>query len=173
MKFVNCSMETHGATILEIFNEVIATSTALYEYVPRTPDYMTKWFAEKSAGSYPVIGAIDEGGALLGFGTYGVFRARPAYKYSVEHSLYVHKDHRGKGVGAALLKKVIAAAQDQDYHVVVGGIDADNVASIELHKKFGFVHSGTVTQTGFKFGRWLDVAFYQLTLATPLQPVDG
>jgi len=166
-------VEAHGAPILEIFNEVIATSTALYEYVPRTPKYMAEWFAEKLAGRYPVIGAVDSSGALLGFGTYGVFRSKPAYKYSVEHSLYVHKDHRGKGVGAALLKKIIDAAQEQNYHVLVGGIDADNTASIELHKKYGFVHSGTVTQSGFKFGRWLDVAFYQLTLATPAKPVDG
>jgi len=166
-------LESQGAVILEIFNEVIATSTALYEYVPRTHQYMATWFAEKSAGHYPVIGAVDELGVLLGFGTYGVFRSKPAYKYSVEHSLYVHRDHRGKGVGAALLKNIIDAAQEQNYHVLVGGIDADNTASIELHKKYGFVHSGTITQSGFKFGRWLDVAFYQLTLATPAKPVDG
>lgn len=173
MNFVDCTLALHGPAILEIFNEVIATSTALYEYEPRTPEFMSKWFAEKAAGNYPIIGAIDESGVLLGFGTYGVFRAKPAYKYSIEHSLYVHKDHRGKGVGRQLLKKTIAAATTQNFHVMVGGIDAENVESIELHKKFGFTHSGTITQSGFKFGRWLDVAFYQLTLPTPATPVDG
>ena len=173
MRFVDCSLSVHGAAILEIFNEVIATSTALYEYAPRTPEYMATWFTEKTAGCYPVIGAIDGKGELLGFGTYGVFRSKPAYKYSIEHSLYVHKDHRGKGVGTQLLQKTIDAAREQSYHIMVGGIDADNIASIELHKKYGFVHAGTVTQSGFKFGRWLDVAFYQLTLPTPINPVDG
>ena len=173
MKFVPCNSQNHGTVILDTFNEVIATSTALYEYVPRTPEFMASWFADKAAGNYPIIGALDDSGALLGFGTYGVFRSKPAYKYSVEHSLYVHKNHRGKGVGAALLERTIEAAKAQGYHVMVGGIDADNAASIELHKKFGFVHSGTVTQSGFKFGRWLDVAFYQLTLPTPVNPIDG
>ena len=172
MKFVDCNLEAHGAAILEIFNEAIANSTALYEYRLFPPEKMTSWFADKKAGRFPVIGAVDAGGALLGFASYGVFRARPAYKYTVEHSVYVHKDHRGKGVGKALLEKIIAAAQSQNYHVMIGGIDAENAASIALHKQFGFVNAGTITQSGFKFGRWLDLVFYQLTLATPAQPVD-
>jgi L-amino acid N-acyltransferase YncA len=172
-KLVECTLERHGASILDIFNEAIANSTALYEYVPRTSAFMVTWFAERAAGRYPVIGAIDDRGTLLGFATYGVFRSKRAYKYTVEHSLYVHKDHRGKGIGDALLKAIIDAAKTQNYHVLVGGIDAENAASIKLHLKHGFVHSGTVTQSGFKFGRWLDVAFYQLTLPTPANPVDG
>ncbi len=173
MQFVSCNLEAHGARILEIFNEAIAHSTALYEYELRTMAKIADWFADKQAGRYPVIGAVDESGTLLGFATYGVFRARPAYKYSVEHSVYVHKDCRGKGVGRALLQKTIDAARSQDYHVLVGGIDAANAASIALHLDLGFVHAGTITQSGFKFGRWLDLAFYQLTLDTPLMPVDG
>jgi phosphinothricin acetyltransferase len=120
-----------------------------------------------------VIGAVDDAGVLLGFASYGVFRARPAYKYTVEHSVYVHVDQRGKGVGRALLQKVIEAAKAQSYHIMIGGIDADNAASIALHEQLGFVHAGTIAQAGFKFGRWLDLAFYQLTLPTPARPVDG
>lgn len=172
-KFVDCSLDAYGAAILDIYNEVIAHSTAVYEYLPFDRKYIEKWFADKRAGNYPVIGAVDDAGALLGFASYGVFRARPAYKYTVEHSVYVHKDHRGKGVGDALLTKIIDAAKRQNYHVMVGGIDTENIASIKMHEKYGFVHSGTVTQCGFKFGRWLDVAFYQLTLLTPVNPVDG
>ena len=119
------------------------------------------------------IGAVDAAGTLLGFATYGVFRARPAYKYSVEHSVYVHKDCRGQGAGRALLQRIIEAAREQNYHVLVGGIDAENAASIALHRELGFTHAGTITQSGFKFGRWLDLAFYQLTLETPVNPVDG
>lgn len=173
MKFVGCDLARHGAAILAIFNEAIANSTALYEYQLFPPERMTGWFAEKQAGGYPVIGAIDDFGVLLGFASYGVFRAKPAYKYSIEHSVYVHKDHRGRGIGRGLLEQLINAARQQEYHVMVGGIDADNVASIELHKQFGFVHAGTIIQAGFKFGRWLDLAFYQLTLSTPTQPADG
>lgn len=173
MKFVNCTLEAHGAAILEIFNEAIVHSTALYEYKTFPPEKMTSWFADKKAGRYPVIGAVTDTGVLLGFSTYGVFRARPAYKYCVEHSVYVHKDHRGKGVGRELLKMIIEAGKKQDYHLLIGGIDAENAASIALHTQFGFVHAGTITQAGFKFGRWLDLAFYQLTLPTPKQPMDG
>lgn len=172
MRFVQCSFEAHAAAILEILNEAIANSTALYDYQPRTMEHMQQWFASKAAKNYPVLG-IEINGSLLGFATYGVFRERPAYKYSIEHSLYVHKDHRGKGLGGELLGQLIQHATQQNYHLMVGGIDAANQASIRLHQRFGFAHAGTVTQAGFKFGRWLDVAFYQLILPTPAEPVEG
>lgn len=173
MDFVDCTHAAHGGPILEILNEAIANSTALYDYKPRAPDTMVGWFKTKELGRYPVIGALGEGGELLGFASYGTFRAWPAYKYSVEHSVYVHKDHRGKGIGMALMRRLIDAARSQDYHVLVGGIDVANGASIALHEKLGFTHAGTVRQAGFKFGRWLDLAFYQLVLDTPRQPVEG
>lgn len=173
MKFIPCTPEDHAEPILAIFNEAIANSTAVYEYQLRTPQSMVSWFEDKKAGRYPVIGAVDEAGVLMGFATYGVFRARPAYKYSVEHSVYVHKDHRGKGLGRVLLQQIIDAARAQDYHVMVGGIDMANTGSIALHEKLGFSHVGTIRQAGFKFGRWLDLGFYQLLLETPKQPVDG
>jgi L-amino acid N-acyltransferase YncA len=157
---------------LDIYNDAIVNTTALYEYETRALDSMAPWFKDKESGRYPVIGVEDDG-TLLGFATYGMWRTKRAYKYTVEHSLYVHRDHRGKGIGDALLKVIVEAAKRQSYHIMVGGIDAENTASIKLHLKHGFVHSGTVTQSGFKFGRWLDVAFYQLTLPTPTNPVDG
>lgn len=173
MKFVACTLPAHGQAILDILNEAIRTSTAVYEYVPRTIETMVPWFKAKEAKGYPVIGVEDEAGTLMGFATYGVFRDRPAYKYSVEHSVYVQKDHRGKGLGKALMERLIVAAREQDLHVMVGGIDATNAVSIALHEQLGFVHAGTIRQAGFKFGRWLDLAFYQLTLQTPRDPVDG
>ncbi|MEC5399794.1 GNAT family N-acetyltransferase [Uliginosibacterium sp. H1] len=173
MQFVPCSLDTHGAAILAIFNEAIVTSTALYDYQPRPPESMVGWFKAKEAGHFPVIGAVDESGALLGFASYGSFRAWPAYKYSVEHSVYVHHAHRGKGIGRALLQELIKAAVMQQYHVMVGGIDMENRGSIALHESLGFTHAGTIRQAGFKFGRWLDLGFYQLLLETPARPVDG
>lgn len=158
--------------ILEIFNDAILNSTALYDYKPRTLETMKSWFEVKQKGNNPVIGAVNEGGELLGFGSYGTFRAWPGYKYSVEHSIYVDKRFRGQGIGKTLLREVIERARDQNYHVLVGGIDSQNTVSIRLHQKLGFQHCGTIRQAGFKFGRWLDLDFYQLILETPAQPVE-
>ena len=85
----------------------------------------------------------------------------------------VDRRHQGKGYGRMMLQQLIESAQQQNYHLLIGGIDASNSGSIALHQKLGFVHSGTITQAGFKFGRWLDLAFYQLTLNTPTEPADG
>lgn len=170
---VLCTEERHAGQILAIFNEAIVNSTALYDYKPRTPESMVSWFAAKRANGFPVIGLEDDGGKLLGFASYGTFRAFPAYKYTVEHSVYVEKDSRGKGLGRVLLEAIVARAEAQGVHVVVGAIDLDNSASMELHKRLGFEHCGTIKQAAFKFGRWLDLAFLQKTLVTPLQPVDG
>lgn len=169
---VRCTFETHAAAILEIFNEAIVSSTALYDYEERGSESMVGWFEAKRVGGFPVVG-VEDGGVLLGFGSYGSFRAWPAYKYTVEHSVYVHRDHRGKGLGRTLLRELIAAARQDGLHAMIGGIDASNAASIALHEKFGFRHVGTLPQVGFKFGRWLDLAFYQLLLETPARPVDG
>jgi phosphinothricin acetyltransferase len=134
---------------------------------------MVGWFEAKAKGRYPVIGIEDDAGTLMGFGSYGAFRAWPAYKYTVEHSIYIDYRFRGRGLGRQLLEAVVDAAIRQDYHVMVGGIDAANAVSIRLHERLGFTHCGTVAQAGFKFGRWLDLAFYQRILATPTAPVDG
>jgi len=173
MRLIACTEEAHSGAILAILNEAIVTSTALYDYKPRTPESMVAWFATKRANGFPVIGAEDESGKLLGFASYGTFRAFPAYKYTVEHSVYVEAGHRGAGLGRTLMEALVAEAVARDVHVMVGAIDAANAGSIGLHERLGFAHAGTVRQAGFKFGRWLDVAFYQRILATPLNPVDG
>ena len=172
MQILECN-ESHSESILAILNDAILTSTALYDYQPRPLESMTAWFAAKRKGNYPVIGAVSEDGELLGFASYGVFRGWPAYKYSVEHSIYVAAQHRGKGIGKRLLQRVVEEAEAQDYHVLVGGIDSQNVVSIALHRALGFQHAGTIRQVGFKFGRWLDLDLYQLILRTPLTPLDG
>jgi L-amino acid N-acyltransferase YncA len=173
MQIIPCDYQQHSRAILAIFNDAIAKTTALYDYKPRSIDTMTAWFENKAKGPYPVIGAESDSGELMWFATYGPFRAWPAYKYSVEHSVYVDEHYRGRGVGRRLLEEIISTAQTQNYHVLVGGIDATNLASIALHTSLGFRHCGTIRQIGFKFGRWLDLSFYQLILATPAQPVEG
>ena len=170
---VPCSHERHAQAILAIFNDAILNSTALYDYKPRTAQNMVSWFETKRSGGFPVIGVEDADGALLAFGSFGAFRAFPAYKYTVEHSVYVRHDRRGQGLGAVVMQALIAAARGQDVHAMVGAIDASNAGSIALHQRLGFQLVGTLPQVGFKFGRWLDLAFYQLLLDTPAQPVDG
>jgi len=173
MNLVSGSRLRHSAAILAIFNEAIENSTALYDYKLRTASDMQAWFDAKERKNYPVICIEDDSGELLGFASYGQFRERPAYKYTVEHSVYVDARFRGRGVGRKLLEATIEAAARQDYHVLVGGIDASNATSIKLHESLGFTSCGIVRQAGFKFGRWLDLAFYQLILQTPAAPVDG
>lgn len=173
LRWVTCTLEQHGAAILDILNHAIRTSTALYDYEERKPETMVAWFAIKLAGRFPVVGLEDETGKLLGFASYGAFRPHPAYKYSVEHSVYVHHEHRGQGLGRKLVERIVEEARNQGKHAIIGAIDADNAASIGLHESLGFQRVGTLPQVGFKFGRWLDLALLQLTLETPEHPVDG
>ena len=173
MNPINCTHQRHASQILDVFNEAILNSTALFDYKPRAPESMAAWFQAKAADRFPVIGFEDVGGKLLGFASYGTFRAWLAYKYSVEHSVYVHKNHRGQGIGRILVRELIAAAQAQDYHMLIGGIEAANTGSIALHESLGFTHAGTVREAGFKFGRWLDLSFYQLILQSPSSPSEA
>jgi phosphinothricin acetyltransferase len=170
--FVACD-DRHAPAILAILNEAIVNSTALYDYVPRQPAQMAAWFEAKRKGNFPVIGAVNDADVLLGFASYGTFRAYPAYKYTVEHSVYVEKSWRGQGLGRKLLEKAIKEAQRQDYHTMIGVIDSANAVSIALHRALGFERCSQIKHAGFKFGRWLDVEFYQLLLPTPERPVEG
>ena len=172
-RVVDCTLDEHGDAILEIFNDAILNSTALFDYEPRTPEKMVTWFEAKRAGNYPVIGLVNEDNVLVGFASFGAFRPFPANKYTVEHSIYVNKNFRGEGLGRRLLELIIEAAKERELHAMIGGITADNQGSIELHKKLGFVHVGTLPEVGFKFGQWQNLAFYQLTFDAPANPTDG
>ncbi len=173
MHFIECSYERHAAQILAIFNDAILNSTALYDYEARAMENMTTWFQAKTTGNYPVIGLESPNGELMGFASYGSFRNYPANKYTLEHSVYIAGPYRGQGLAMKLMKRLIELATENSYHTLIGSIDARNQASIHLHEKLGFTHAGTIKHAGFKFGEWLDLAFYQLILPTPENPVDG
>jgi L-amino acid N-acyltransferase YncA len=172
MQIVYCSLEHHGAAMLDIVNNAIAHTTAIYDYHPRTPANMRAWFTAKEKDCFPVIG-IEEAGRLLGFASYGSFRAWPAYRYTVESSVYVVGEARGRECGRILMGELIRLARIQDMHTLVACIDMQNTASIRLHEKLGFSNSGVIRQAGYKFGRWLDAGFFQLILDTPAQPIEG
>jgi L-amino acid N-acyltransferase len=172
MQILPCTLERHGAAMLDILNGVIAHSTAIYDYHPRTFASMETWFAAREKDGFPAIG-IEEAGCLLGFASYGSFRAWPAYRYTVESSVYVAENARGRGCGQALMKELIHLARIQDLHTLIACIDMQNTASIRLHEKLGFSNSGVVRQVGYKFGGWLDAGFFQLILDTPSHPLEG
>jgi phosphinothricin acetyltransferase len=163
----------HLPAIRAIFNDAILRSTAIYEYRERSESDVRRWLAAKRRAGIPVLGIEAERGMLAGFATWTAFRARPASKYSAEHSVYVAEAHRGRGIGRRLLDAVVAEVACHDVHVLVAGIDSTNAASIALHRSAGFAHCGTVREAGFKFGRWLDLEFWQIVLTTPAQPADG
>jgi len=166
MHIRSCETDQDSEAIQAILNHVIQSSTALYDYETRPLAQVMAWVNQKQAAGLPLRGAFDANNRLLGFATYGPFRLQPAYKYTVELSIYVDETARGQGVAGILMQDLIGLAELNQHHVMVGCIDATNEASIALHRKFGFNHCGTVKQAGFKFGRWLDAAFYQKILLT-------
>lgn len=157
--------------MLEIYNDVIVNTTAVYDYQPHTLEMRRQWFRIKEAQGFPVFVA-EEDGKVVGFSSIGPFRAWAAYKYSVENSIYVAADQRGKGIGKLLIAPLVEASVQLDMHTIIAGIDATNEASIKLHSSFGFKEVAHFKQVGYKFGRWLDLTFMQLLLKTPEQPVE-
>ena len=149
--------------ILDIVNHSILHTTVNYSYEVQTLEIQTKWFEDKKAKNLPVVVA-DLDGEVVGFGSYGQFREKIGYQYTVEHSVYVVDTVIGKGIGSQLLSELIRLAKEQRYHVMIGAIDADNAGSIAFHEKFGFVVTGTLREVGYKFDHWLDLVFMQLTL---------
>jgi L-amino acid N-acyltransferase YncA len=171
-RLIECTPDAHAAAVREIFNDAILNTTALYEYEPHSLDTVLQWFGDKARRGEPVLGAVNDAGALCGFATWGSFRARPAYKYTIEHSVYVHADWRRQGVAHLLMRELIARATIAGFHAMVGGIDAATRESIALHEQLGFAHAGTIREAAWKFGRWLDLDFYQLMLAGPDKPTE-
>ncbi len=148
---------------LAIYNEVIANTTAVYDYNPHTLEMRRNWFETKQQQGIPVFIAT-ENDSVAGFSSYGPFRAWAAYKYSVENSIYVAAAHRGKGIGKQLMQPLIDSAIDKGMHTILAGIDASNEASIHLHKAFGFEQIAHMKEVGYKFNKWLDLVFMQLML---------
>jgi len=149
------------AAMLAIYNDVIATSTAIYSAQPSTLDERRGWFSTRTGGGYPVLAAL-RGGDLVGYASFAEFRgAWPGYRHSVEHSVYVRGDSRQQGVGSALLRALFPLAAALGKHVMIGGIDAANDGSLRMHQRLGFERVAHFSEVGRKFGRWLDLVFVQ------------
>lgn len=150
--------------IVAIYNEVIANSTAIYSYLPVTLADRQQWWQARTAQGYPVLVAADPSG-VRGFASFGDFRSWPGYRFTVEHSVHVRADCRGQGVGSQLVQALLPRAAACDKHVIIGGVDAANSASIRFHERLGFTQVGHLREVGYKFERWLDLVFLQRRLS--------
>jgi phosphinothricin acetyltransferase len=149
--------------ILVIYNHAVLTTTAVWNESVVDLENRRHWLGERKQQGYPVLIAAL-GSQVLGYASFGDFRAWHGYRYTVEHSLYVHREHRRCGIGGALLAALLERAQALEKHIMVGGIEGGNEASLRLHEQFGFRMAGRLEQVGTKFGKWLDLVFMQRTL---------
>jgi phosphinothricin acetyltransferase len=149
--------------IVEIINFNILNSTALYDYHPRTLEQQQAIFEDKLKKGFPIIVATMDN-RIVGFGYYSEFRFREAYRFTVEHSLYVSNDYYGKGIGKQLLSELISLAKKQKLHTMVAVIDSENQSSVVFHEQFGFATVGIIKESGYKFDRWLHSVIMQLLL---------
>ena len=149
--------------IAAILNQAVRETTAVWYDAPRTTAQMETWFAERRAAGFPVLVARDKG-RVLGYASYGPFRPHDGYARSVEHSIYVAPEVQGRGIGVRLLDALVARARTQGLHVMIGGLEAGNAASLALHARAGFVETARMPEVGAKFGRWLTLVFVQKVL---------
>jgi L-amino acid N-acyltransferase YncA len=145
--------------ILAIYNHAILTSNAVYSETPATLEDRRAWLAARRAQNFPVLVAEDRG--ILGFASFGEFRPWPGYAATVEHSVFVLEAAQRRGLGTALLQRLVDEARHRDKHVMIAGIDAENAASIAMHRNLGFTEAGVLREVAQKFGRWLDLVLMQ------------
>ncbi|OLP57098.1 GNAT family N-acetyltransferase [Rhizobium rhizosphaerae] len=151
------------AGITEIYNHAVRETTAIWNETEVDLANRLAWHAERQRLGYPVLVAV-RGGAVLGFASFGDWRAFDGYRHTVEHSIYIRADCHGRGLGTALMQALIGRARALGKHVMVASIEAGNRGSIRLHEKLGFRQVGRMPEVGMKFGVWLDLVFLQLLL---------
>ena len=168
---IRAAVESDAEIIAEIYNDAVLNTTAIWNENRIDVANRIAWINSRQQAGFPVIVATDDNDdTVLGYASYGDWRPWDGYRHTVEHSVYVHKDVRGKGAGAALMQGLIQLAREAGKHVMVAAIESENAASIALHKKLGFIESGRMTEVGTKFGRWLDLTFLQLRLDERKRP---
>lgn len=164
------ALDTDLAGILRIYNDAVENSTAIWNDRIVDLDNRRAWLAERHDQGYPVLVAIDEGGQVAGYASFGPWRPHDGFRHTVENSVYVSPDHRGSGIGRSLMKALIERARTLEKHVMVAFIESENRASVHMHQQLGFIHVGQMRQVGCKFGRWLDLTMMQLTLNRTSKP---
>jgi L-amino acid N-acyltransferase len=160
---VRLATRDDAEAIRTIYNREVSGSTVTFDLVPRSLEDQRLWL-DAHAGAHPAVVAVDADGAVAGFGSLSPYRSRPAYSTTVEDSVYVHHDHRGKGVGRLVLAELVRLAEVHGFHAVMARIVGGHEASIALHTGCGFDLVGVEREVGRKFGKWLDVALMQKLL---------
>jgi L-amino acid N-acyltransferase YncA len=158
---VRDATEADLAEIRAIYNHAVEHTTAIWNETVVDLDNRIEWFRMRQARGFPVLVA-DKDGRVAGYASYGDWRAFEGFRHTVEHSVYVEKDHQGAGIGRQLMTALIERAGQNGIHVMIAGIEAGNTASIALLEKLGFRNGGTFREVGTKFGRWLDLTFMEL-----------
>lgn len=158
------AVDADAPSIAGIYNDAVVNTTAIWNEVQVDVANRVGWMADRRRLGYPVLVAVDSDGNVLGYASFGDWRAFDGYRHTVEHSVYVRTDRRSGGIGKALMQALIERARSIGKHVMVAAIEAGNQGSIALHEALGFQRTGLMPQVGMKFGRWLDLAFLQLIL---------
>lgn len=156
--------ENDLGAILDIYNDAALNTTAIWNDACVTLENRRAWWLDRRSQGFPVLVAELADGTTVGYASFGPFRAFDGYRFTVENSVYVHRDARGQGVGLVLMEALLERAKLQGFHIMIAAIEAGNASSIALHRKFGFVETGHMPEVGFKFGRWLDLLLMQKTL---------
>jgi L-amino acid N-acyltransferase YncA len=159
-------------SINAIYNDTISTTTVAWTEVLESLRTRQAWVEEQRHLGNPVLVA-QENDRVIGFASYDDFRDAlkwPGYRFTVEHTIHIHQDHQGEGVGGALLDALIAHAADAGKHSMIGAVDGDNAGSIRFHERHGFTVVGRLPEVGFKFGRWLELVLMQRRLASTVLP---
>ncbi|MDO8966110.1 MAG: N-acetyltransferase family protein [Algoriphagus sp.] len=159
--------ESDAPAILEIINDSILNTAHNYDYEPKSLGEITSQFGVKIQEGFPIlVGEVN--GEVLGYATFGKFRAKPGYNKTIEHSIYLNKKAQGKGLGSEMMRQLIQIASDKGYHVMIAGMDSENSGSYRFHARFGFKEVARMPEVGFKFGKWQTLVFMQLTLELKL-----
>jgi L-amino acid N-acyltransferase YncA len=162
MPTIRPATEADLPAINAIYNHYVLHSTCTYQTEPSTAEERLEWFRQHGE-KHPVIVA-EEDGQVVGWGSLSRFHPRAAYGHSVEDSVYLHHEWQRRGLGGILLGELVRLAKELGHHTVLGGIDADQAASVALHTKFGFVKVSHLKEVGYKQDRWLDVIWMQKML---------
>ncbi|MFV3318107.1 N-acetyltransferase family protein [Pseudomonas sp. BNK-43-a] len=157
------------AGILDIYNDAVRNTTAIWNETPVDLANRQAWFAARAEQGYPILVAADATG-VLGYASFGDWRPFEGFRLTVEHSVYIRSDQRGKGLGPLLMQALVERARQCGKHMMVAAIESGNAASIRLHERLGFITTGQMAQVGVKFGRWLDLTFMQLALDDNREP---
>ena len=150
--------------ILEIYNDAVLTTTAIWNSTPVDLEDRRAWLRQRRADGWPVLVAVERD-QVLAYATFGPFRPHEGYRHTAENSVYVHRDAQGRGIGRTIMLPLIERARQTGKHALIGAIEAENAASLRLHSGLGFTEAGRLREVGTKFGRWLDLVTMQYLFA--------